>query len=429
MAEGQDFTFMFDTEQFKNAVKDVTSGLNRVNATAERTFSKGNVNKMGARFGAFAAVAGGAVKGIGRAIGGVFSKISNAVPEIGQTFNIVSDIFLRNLLFPLRKFLIPMLQKILDWTRKHRAMFLRWGQFVVNIFKTIITTVKGVINLFKTLFDSFREGIAGVFGEAPKNIEKTLNVFMFKMTVVVQYIIELLKPLMKVLGTVWAKIVEIGKEFSVGWMEGLQSVFKFSDAVEKLKTSFAGLSEAFEKLGLSAPKAKGVFAEIGKFLGKITGAFWNEIVNGINNVVLGLTNIIDLIAKIKENDFSFKDLNLFKGMELPGKELINVGLGYGERVGERLFGGGEEQVDDAIIKGDRIIRTDPADTIVATKNDIRRMTPGGEQRKTMTVNLNTGGTLNVTEGNAEQAGRNFVQGVGQRLYTELLDLMTAEGSF
>jgi hypothetical protein len=75
-------------------------------------------------------------------------------------------------------------------------------------------------------------------------------------------------------------------------------------------------------------------------------------------------------------------------------------------------------VHDAIItKTGQVIRTDPDDNIYAKKGGM-----GG------TVNMNFGNfTFNVTEGNARNAGQNFIGGMEQQIRKMLVNNLVNTG--
>jgi len=82
------------------------------------------------------------------------SKLMSNIPEIGQTFKIAGDVITRNFLWPLRQQLMPYLQKFLNWVRDHRAMFVRWGAVLVNVFQVVVQGVKSAINILKPFYEA-----------------------------------------------------------------------------------------------------------------------------------------------------------------------------------------------------------------------------------------------------------------------------------
>ena len=66
-----------------------------------------------------------------------YNKFKEFVPEFTKTFSVASDIFFKNLFWPLRQYLLPYLQKLLDWVRDNRKMFIAWGGVLVNVFNGV----------------------------------------------------------------------------------------------------------------------------------------------------------------------------------------------------------------------------------------------------------------------------------------------------
>lgn len=404
-APGEDFIFMFDTEGFQNAVNKVMGGLAAVNNTAKNTFSSGNIAKMGLQFGMFASLAMGAMKMVGNAIRGVFNEAVKNIPELGQTFSIVSDIFFRNFFWPIRKMLIPMLQSLLDWTRKHRAMFIRWGQAVVNVVKGVITIFKTVIGLFKTFVNSVKEATGGMFGDVAQNIEKTFNVLIFKLNVLAQYAMIAMEPLLAFLGKLTGESVKLFGSWIEGFTEQIGKLGMMGTMFEGLSKNFGKLFENLDKLVDKLGGLDRVFNALGKGAAAVFEIAITNIMMKINTLIAAVNLLFELPEKISGAWGTIKDF--FTEEKSRGR-----------------------RVDDAIISDGKIITTNPADTIIATKN-VENLVSGNGGRKNinLTANLNVSGNLNITEGNAEMAGQNFIGGVGKQIYFELMNELAAEGSY
>ena len=146
--------FIFDTQNFENGIKKISSEMMNLPKTANKV-ANGISNAFGKTVKNVKGLSGktGNIKekitGLKKSsqsmastfIGGLKSMairaglvalafksiqgILNSMPEIGKTFGIAKDIFMKNLLWPLRKFILPYLQRLLDWVRTHRLMFVK----------------------------------------------------------------------------------------------------------------------------------------------------------------------------------------------------------------------------------------------------------------------------------------------------------------
>ena len=183
-------------------------------------------------------------------------SVMKGVPEIGRVFSHAGDIITRSLFWPLRKVLLPLLQKILDWTRDHRVMFVKWGTMIANAFRAVYQIVLGVIKLVKTFVDSFMRTFEGLFGKITGRMSDTLNIIMFKLTAVFMYVMELIRPLIETLGANIAKIT-----------------YLFSELWEGFKESMKGLTPALEDLFSSMNKLLGVEGDLIEKGGAIVAGF------------------------------------------------------------------------------------------------------------------------------------------------------------
>ena len=201
---------------------------------------------------------------LAQVITGLASKawgaITKNIPEIGKTFEIAGDIISRNLLWPLRQELIPILQNILNWVRDHRAMFVRLGEVIANVFRAVITIVKTFFGMVERVFTRLFNGLSKIFGVAKLNIEKILNVLIFKITAVYIFLMAIMEPVFNFI--VDSLITAAGwvEKFFDGFSKGMKGASPaFADLIHQLeriidllmitdgKTSLVG--KAFEGLG------------------------------------------------------------------------------------------------------------------------------------------------------------------------------------
>lgn len=152
------------------------------------------------------------------------SAVMRRLPEVGKTFSIMGDIISRNLLYPLRRELTPYLQKLLNWTRDHRAMFVRWGSTLVNIFRGVVQVVKGLIDALKPIF----KAVTGVFkrfvGDSMRSMSDFMNILVFRVTVVAMFIIDALRPVFEKVGEWIERIGELAERFFRGFSAGLEGI-------------------------------------------------------------------------------------------------------------------------------------------------------------------------------------------------------------
>ena len=188
------------------------------------------------------------------------------VPEIGKTFEIAGEIMMRNFFWPLRRLLIPMLQKLLTWTREHRGMFARWGAVVANIFRFVYDAVKSVIDILKGFTQSFMKNFEGIFGKTTGRLTDYMNIVVFKLTAVFAFLTELIKPIAEALGKIAAKIVYLFSELFKGLTAGLGEVSPlFSDLFGMLTNLLDLFGDMYSKGGLLAK----IYYTLGMVLGTV----------------------------------------------------------------------------------------------------------------------------------------------------------------
>ena len=136
-----DVAFGYDPRPFMKGLGVVTKGLG--NLTKKVTHVAGQITR---RF----LMVGVAIKA-GQAL---MRKFSQHIPEVGRAFNIAGQVFFKNFFWPLRRMLMPMLQRMLDWVRDHRTLFVKWGTVLANIFKVIINLGKQLVSIFTTITDT-----------------------------------------------------------------------------------------------------------------------------------------------------------------------------------------------------------------------------------------------------------------------------------
>ena len=136
-----DVQFTYDTKGFTAAMNQmVTKFDSAVTAMSSHSKTLGNVTEKNITNGFLKAQV--LFAGLSKVFSFAVGQINKYIPEIGQTFNLVSGIVMRNFLFPLRRELVPLLQSILNWTMTHRKVFVEWGSLVANVFRAVIQVGK-----------------------------------------------------------------------------------------------------------------------------------------------------------------------------------------------------------------------------------------------------------------------------------------------
>ncbi len=297
-----DIGFSFDTDLFEDGVKRILGGMDNMKATAGRIaqgMSKGFnkvIVKIGAMFVAF--------KSVKRAL--------KEIPEVGQAFGIVRDIIFKNLLFPLRKEVLPLLQKLLDWVRDNRAQFVKWGEVLANIFRAVVSGIKRVLEFAKSLSTTLMGFISNIFGESITNFEELFNLLTFKFATMIEFIRilfvplkSLIQPIIELIGDVLVGAFRTAIGFIEGFVEGfgdlgiiLEDVIGlFQDIVKWLTTT--------NKKGDSILN---VFRTIGEIIGigiraaiETVVSFLKGFLKGVENIATPIQGIVDSIKEFIVN--------------------------------------------------------------------------------------------------------------------------------
>lgn len=178
MARSADLAFTFDPGPVLKGVGDINKALTGMT----HQLGKGAANMTKAvRQGAVraAAIVGGAVL----AFKGMVAAFQKGIPELGESINIAKDIFIRNFLWPLRKELMPLLQRMLDWVREHRGLFIKWGQAVANVFRVLVNVARKVIQWGREILQSIGAVFQRFFGDQVSSWEEAWNLLTAKVAI------------------------------------------------------------------------------------------------------------------------------------------------------------------------------------------------------------------------------------------------------
>jgi hypothetical protein len=419
MAEEQ-IDLAFNTDPFENAMNTIIKGIVRITNAMEKgnqeVVKKDKVKNESMKKGFSNIVAFGIAKF--EILKQAFRRVISEIPEFATTFKMAGDIILKQLLWPLRQQLIPMLQKMLNWVRDNRTVFLQLGVVIKNAFSVAIGIVKNFFGVLQSLFEGFNRSLGKMLNF--ENITEALNVAMFKIALLFAFLEVKIRPYAELIGEIFGAIIKSVKNFAKGFADTFMSISESMGIWDDLKTVLEGirdilefLSPAFEVLGNII--GTGLAASIKLML--LPLKLLMKFLGGLKDMVEGKIDFGEFLDSLKDEAWeSLKEVG--SGIVEGGKKTI----GTGKKVFNKITGK-EEKVDDAIIKPDgTIIRTNPLDTIMAVKNPEKSM--GGSKQLSigdMTINLN------VTEGNAKEAGINFANGLGQQIRSIFLDEALATG--
>lgn len=435
-----DIVFTFDTAPFLTGVSKISEGFKSMMATVgsaatsvgtaitsvqdkhreksnqTKTTVVKNQEKMGSSFRGMASgvanignFGANAISGMGNAIMGAVGKVGmlaagymgvraimGKLPEVGQAFSIAGDIINKNLFWPLRQELIPMLQSMLNWVTKNRTMFLSWGVVIRNVFRAIVSIVKSVIAVIKKMFEEVNNYIKSIFGTSTRTVGEAIKILIFKLFVLAQFILMILEPVFKMIGNWIGVIITAFRGLVDGFKMGVpEIVMALADFGEALKS----LAEVFTVTGEAGRKVYLVFKGIGQILSGMVTTAIGLATAGIDNMVmrfkqLGL--IYDWIkAKLSGGEASANATAIFKKqfaeLEEAGLTKLNRNMGTVRR-GIGRVGSGFEQIYKGATESEEIVEES-------------RLAPAGYKSKQNNVdNSTTNQTVNVTVNKAEDVG-------------------------
>lgn len=290
----EDVSLTFDPNSFLQGLKKITDAMNGFEKT---TKTKGEqVNKSTGNMSSFMVAKGMLMANmIMAAFHKAFNFIKTGLPELSRVSSIAGGIFQRNFLWPLRKEIAPYLQKILDWTRDHRAMFVRWGGILVNVFRSVMAVGKGAIGLLKAMFEPIGKMLKRVFGGVAKDITEVFNILLFKMTAIFLFISVVFKPLFETFGKIIARMVQLMASFWEGFKNGISGI------AEPLTDVINMLVQLADALGLTSDEAglmTSAFKILGDFLGTTLYSVIMLIAEGLDfivNTIRGATAAIKMM--------------------------------------------------------------------------------------------------------------------------------------
>ena len=460
-----DNVFTFDTSPFMRGLEKVHQGITGVQKGAvnmAKSVSRGMIS---------------AAKQIGLLVlsfKGLKAGL-NQIPEIGKTFEIAKDVILKNLLFPLRKDIFPLLQKLLDWVRDNRALFVKWGQGVANVFRVVFKGIQSIIATGEKLAGVFKGFIARTFGLEINSFEELINVLSFKLAVLIEFLKTFSAPAINLftkIGDIVSTVLVGGFQTLVGFVSGfLTGINEIPGGIQDILTLFNQLLDSFFSINEEGNNLQTIFTTIGKLIGnivgfvtKMTASFLTGFIPSIKGVITPIQTIADSFKRIFDSifgsneslsgwsklfeiigesiansivfwlDLASKAIDLIsKGIEKISGPLGSIISGAAE-TGEKILDFFKNPFDDVIItKKGQVVPVSPDDNIVAFKDNTNlfdipeptaALTPGeGMTQKVFKINADFSGMQwilqNGTPQEIESATETMVEMFRRQLTSEL----------
>jgi hypothetical protein len=428
--------FSYKTDGFEDAIKlminayeGFTKAVDKMSAAQEKNFeqtvdrqSEKQVNALKdtekkekviresslKKFSAWTVAKGVLIAGLVKAAAmKVWATIQQNIPEIGQTFKIAGDIMAKNLLWPLRLQLIPLLQKLLTWTKDHRADFLKYGVVIANVFKAIMVGVNVAASLLKTFAKAFSEAFN------IKNLSDFINIASLKLALIFGILRAQLEPLVVAIARATAALVK-----------DIGLIVKFLNDIGLIRGAITLLTELLnvltDLLNLDFSSFGKGFVTYLKSLKEDTSAYlsgsspekqWEKMSKEYKILYEQLPKQQQALfdTKASKVKYSSEYVDLIDEMR---RTLPNSHADY------------KGSINDGIIKPDgSIIKTDPGDTLIATKNPVTKSSMSNSYSMgEIKVNLT------VTEGNAQTAGIITGRSIAQTIRAELMNSLVAGGA-
>jgi len=439
-----DTVFGFDVSPFLSGVKKLGEGMDSIQSKAK---NMGNViaNGMGKAVNGLILKVGLLV-GAFKAAGAVLKEM----PEVGQAFGIAKDVFLKNLLWPLRQQVMPLLQKMLDWVRDNRARFVQWGVAVSNVFRTVVVVAKTLWDVMKSLVDVVANAFQKAFQTNFKSFDEFVNVLSFKISAVIIYLGMLAKEIIgdfkpafdwilrvggDIVGLfmdivrVWTDTNEQGKSLWTildklkvtfrlignfienavkGFREGFVPAIK--NAMTPIDSIVASFNRLLTLLGFNDSNGiRGAFSALGSIMGTALVGTLSTVASLFDGLVTALGTLAKLagvVAAIFKGDWGAVKDEFGKVGDL-WKE-----WGARTKLNFSAIAPGKKVNDAIITKNGQVIETHPDDNIIATKMFPSLGSPAPSEASMGPVMIGPF-YITTTEGDARNAGQRFGEGLGQ----------------
>jgi len=211
--------------------------------------------------------------------------LAGALPELGKTASIAGDIIQRNLFWPLRQELAPILNKFLAWVRDSRAMFVRWGGYLVGVFRIIKGVIESVLGLMQRIAKTFSDFVEDAFGKITNKIGTTMNLLLGKIAIIVAFIMVALEPLADAIGKIFG-FLYVG---IVRFFQGLSS--QIGPLLAEVHDLFKVYGELIDEILGSSEVING-FGNLMYRLGQLVGAALRVVVLMMKTAVTGVRDLI-----------------------------------------------------------------------------------------------------------------------------------------
>ena len=309
MPNADDFSFTFDSLPFLRGIDKVYAGMNYLVKVAKSVATGiSNAMKPATHFGGGGEAMTKSFKSSAMTIDQLMGKVKMlaagyvglkaimaGIPELGKTFEIMGDILKRNFLWPLRKELMPYLQKLVDWARDNRTMFVRAGVVLVNIFRAVVQVVKALLNALKPVFDAIEGVVHRMMGGA-KSFDEFMNILVFRLAVLAIFIVEMLKPVF----TAFGSYIKLLSETVASFIEGFTDAFGDSAGTwtEIIKDFMGAWNQLWNAISgdLESGGLISFLKDVAYWFGRIAGF-------GIKQMIDGLTTVIRMITALLHGDF------------------------------------------------------------------------------------------------------------------------------
>lgn len=432
--------FPFSIKDFTKQVEKMVDSVGKVEKKVE-SFGKTMTQSVAKGITSAVAKIGLLVKG--------FQSVMKNMPEIGQAFKIASSIMTKEFFFPIRKFIMPYLQKMLDWVRDHRTMFAKWGTAVVDVLKVVTGVAKQLWGVFKNITEVLTNSLQKGLGTSFKSLDEFINVLSVKISVVTLLIGDATKAMFDKIAPTLEYVIEKGSR-----------ILKFFGS---LASSWVSLNDNGASIGTVLEKMYNIFDKIVRIIGDSLGAFFEGLIEPLKDLMTPLDKILDSFSRLlsifgDDNSglmYAFKWLGSFVGGGLMAafnglaialdtiitavqtlaqsgaliKDLVtgnwfaladdwdkvkDLWSNYGKRTSNTwgdIVGNAKGMVgiDDGIVTKDgQVIKLNPQDNVYAFK---------GKPMGGVNANMDMVFNVTVTEGNAQNAG----QMLGNAIYKSFSD--------
>lgn len=316
----------------KNFFSNMISGFKKSDESVKNTTksSDGLLNKL-LKIGIVAGLAVGA-----------FQLMQRIFPEIGMAISIISEIFIKNLLNPIRKELWPLLMKILNWVTENRTLFVKMGSILANVFKVALTIVKDFFVILKNSLQDLIDGLKQMFGIASMTIEDTLNLILFKITVVSIFIMSIMEPVINFLVKSFITLVGWVKNFFEGFIIGFGEA---SPVFDNLMATLNSLLSIYREFAISNDTIAKSFKSLGVIIGAYVKTVLLTAIQTIDTLVSGIALLINNIKKAKaflggKDTTSYNEMNkqLVGGLAQRSQERGELFIGSASEVGSSVQG-------------------------------------------------------------------------------------------